>query len=67
MSKVRIIVQEVDGTAAAHVGGPVYTEFRTFDVKAPGLVAYMNAPKPQFAHRSIIGVEVLIDQENADV
>lgn len=59
MSKVRIIVQQTNAAAAAHVGGPITTEYRTFDVEAPELVAIMRSSLDQFCHRSIVGVEVL--------
>jgi hypothetical protein len=59
MSKIRIIVQQTDATAAAHVGGPPATEYLTFDVEAPELVAHMRTKWTELGHRSIVGVEIL--------
>lgn len=59
MAKIRIIVQHTDYGAACHVGGPVSTEYVTFDVEAPELVAHMSATVPSHGHRSVVGVEIL--------
>lgn len=64
MSKIRIIVQQTDASAAANVGGPVCTEYLTFDVEAPALVAHMLSPWDCLGHRSIVGVEILPAEED---
>ena len=55
---VRIICQCTDATAAAHVGGPVATEFRTFEVDAPEVVAWFRAQGPSIGHKTVVGVEI---------
>lgn len=57
-SMIRVIVQYVDATLAAHVGGPVETSYLTFDIPAPELVNHMRQPV-SLGHRTIVGVEVL--------
>jgi len=62
--KIRILMQETSGAAAANIGGPAYTTYVTFDVEAPELVARMEAPWDQYGGRSIIGVEILPDDKS---
>lgn len=57
---IRVIVAITDAQRAAHVGGPVEVSYKTFDIAAPELEAYMSNPKPNtFYERTIVGVEVL--------
>lgn len=63
--KIRVIIQETDAQAAAGVGGPVATDYVTFDVEAPEVVARMRSNWCYPGHRSIVGVEVLPDEEVA--
>ena len=55
---IRIICQQTSANMAAHVGGPVTTEYLTFEVEAPEVVAWFRANWDQYGHKSIIGVEV---------
>lgn len=57
---LRVIVRAKDASAAAHVGGPVDVEYRTFDVDAYGLEAFLRGADPTaYTHRQVVGVELL--------
>lgn len=56
---IRIFVRWDDASMAANVGGPPNSEFKSFDVEAPELEAYMNEALHAYTYRSIVGVEVL--------
>lgn len=57
---IRLIVRAKDAGAAAHVGGPVDIDYRTFDVEAPALEAFLRGADPTaYTHRHVVGVEVL--------
>ena len=60
--RARIIVQRTSGEMAAHVGGPVATEYLTFDVDAPELAAEFAKNWDAYGTRSIVGVELLPDE-----
>ena len=57
---IRIICTEVDGNDAAHVGGPVHTRYRTFDVSLPELEEWIRARGTnEFTSRNVTGIELL--------
>lgn len=59
---IRIVCVEVDAGAAACVGGPVHTRYRTFDVDVPALEAWLREPKQQkwtYVERNTHGIELL--------
>lgn len=60
---LRVIVCESDAEAAAHVGGPVHVAYRTFDIEAPELEAFIRAPRGSFMNRQVSGVEILPEAE----
>jgi hypothetical protein len=55
---LRIILQGVNYGAAANVGGPVFTEFKTFDIEAPEIEAWLSETIP-YGHRQVAGAEVV--------
>lgn len=62
--RIRIIVRECDLGAAMHVGGPVNTRHRSFDVELPELEQHLRAEgQPDYLRREVIGVEVLPQRE----
>jgi hypothetical protein len=57
---LRVIVRMSDAGAAAHVGGPVYVEHRTFDIEAVDLEAFMRAGDDDpWKKTEIVGVELM--------
>lgn len=61
--KLRIIVQRTSAAMAANVGGPVETEYLTFDVEAPdALVEALTGPWDQYGNRSFVGVQLLPEE-----
>ena len=58
---LRIICCDVNCGAAANVGGPVHTAFKTFDVDAPEVEAFLLefVGKGGYTERSVTGVEIL--------
>lgn len=62
---IRIIVATTDACRAAHVGGPVEVSYRTFDIDAPKLEAFMAErhtwKKDGMTDRTVVGVELLED------
>ena len=55
---LRVIVRTVDCGAAANVGGPVETRFKTFDIDQPDLEQHLRMTQ-QYATNEVIGVELL--------
>lgn len=55
---IRIICQRSDFGAAAHVGGPVATEYKTFELSAPELVAWLQGNVGEYRSATVVGVEV---------
>lgn len=58
---LRIIVCDVDSGNACNVGGPVEVKYRTFDIEAPEVEAFVREPKDfgwSYYQRHISGVEV---------
>lgn len=62
---IRIIVCNADHNVAAHVGGPVHVQYRTFEIDAPEVERYL-ASAPQYIERSVVGVEVPAQKESDD-
>lgn len=58
---LRVIVATTDASRAAHVGGPVQVTYKTFDIDAPEVEAFMAQayPRNQFWDRTLVGVEIL--------
>lgn len=63
---LRIIVRTVDSGTAAHLGGPgtpIDTSFKTFDVDAPQVEAFLRQWAPgHHIERCVVGVEVRDEQ-----
>ena len=59
---IRVIVRTDDATMAANVGGVVHSQFKTFDIEAPQLEAYLNERMSTYLQRQVTGVERLIEQ-----
>jgi hypothetical protein len=55
---LRLIVQIVDTGAAANIGGPVETRYRTFDVDLPEVEAELRKAD-NWTTRHVVGAEVL--------
>lgn len=66
---IRIIVREVNTGAAIHIGGPVDTTWKTFDIFDEVLEAHLLAkelpPGAQHVSREVVGVEVLAKPDEA--
>ena len=64
---LRIIVRQTDCGDAANVGGDVHTSFRTFDIKAPEVEAWLcqheQVKGPNYITRQVVGVEVRGNEE----
>jgi hypothetical protein len=56
---IRVIVQTADAGMAANVGGSVHTSYRTIDVECPALEEFLASDMGTYAHRQVIGVEVV--------
>jgi len=57
---IRIIVRDCDEGAARHVGGPVQTRIKSFDVELPELEQFLRAEgQPDYISRQVMGVELL--------
>lgn len=57
---LRIICKESYMGHAVHVGGPIETKTRTFDVHLPGVDVYLRgAEGVDYIVREVIGVELL--------
>lgn len=56
-AKVRFLVQQVESSTAAHVGGPVHTRFVTIEAEAPQ--ALLDALAKPGTDNSVLGVEVI--------
>lgn len=58
---LRIIVRTDDASMAVNVGGAVHTSFRTFEIDAPELEAFLREPTGKnwsYAGRHVIGIEL---------
>ena len=57
---IRIVVMAADCGAAANVGGPVHTEYLTFDIEHPALEAALKpSPSRTYYQASICGGSVI--------
>lgn len=66
---IRILVRIDDANMAAHVGGPVVTSYRTFDIIAPELEEVLlggGRSSNEFSYRSVCGAEVIAPQISDD-
>ena len=61
---IRVIVVSAYAGMAANVGGPVQTEYKTFDIEAPDLEAFVTAQMGSCDQRSIVGIEVLNQEQD---
>lgn len=58
---LRIIVRTDNAGMAANCGGAVETTYRTFEMDAPELEAFLREPKSKnwtYAQRQVVGVEL---------
>ncbi len=58
---IRIIVRQLDESAACNVGGPVSQSLKTFDVELLEVETFLDEV-PQWIRREVIGVELLIPE-----
>lgn len=59
---IRLVVQSIDSGCAVHVGGPIETKMRTFDIDCPELERHLReADGWANFHRQVIGAEVFGD------
>jgi len=61
---IRVIVRTVNCANAAHVGGPIDTDYKTFDVDLPELKKFLQEPTLNgwtYHAREVVGVELLED------
>lgn len=56
---IRVIIQSADAGMAANVGGSVHTSYRTIDLECPALEEFLASDMGTYAHRQVIGVEVV--------
>jgi len=62
---LRVVVRTDDAGMAANVGGSVLSEFKTFDIDAPELEAFLREYTDRsktgtcYWHRQVIGAEVI--------
>lgn len=65
---IRIIVRQSDEGAARHVGGPVQTSHKTFDVDLSEVEHFLRATgQPDYICREVIGVELLPTDESIEL
>lgn len=63
---IRVIVRTDDAGMAANIGGDVHTTFRTFDIEAAELEAFLTSNRGNaYTERHVIGVELLIADPQA--
>lgn len=63
---IRLILRTDELSAAVHVGGPVLTSYKTFDVSLPEVEAYLSEKFDAYTTRQFVGVEVLGDEARGD-
>lgn len=56
---IRIIIRTDDAGMAANIGGNVDTKYRTFDISAPEIEAFMREKLDSYSHRHFVGVELV--------
>lgn len=56
---IRITVRTDDANMAAHVGGSVLVEHKSFVIEANDLEAFLRERLGNTAHRQIVGYELL--------
>ena len=54
---LRVIVRTESADKAAHVGGSVDVDWRTFDIEAPEIEAYLAEKLPSLTYRQVVGIE----------
>lgn len=54
---IRLIVRQSDCGAAANVGGAVHETYKTFEIEAPELEAYLLDKPDSWTTRTLIGAE----------
>lgn len=55
---IRVTVQTDDAAMAANVGGSVHSSYRSFDIDAPELEAFLQEKIGTYAHRQVVGWEL---------
>ena len=61
---LRVIVRSVDEGAAAHIGGPVDVDYKTFLIVAPSVEEFLRS-NSQWLKRRVVGVEIVDDADSA--
>lgn len=56
---IRLIARSADRGAAANVGGPVDTEYKTFDVDLPEVEAWLLKNSGKYLWSEIVGAEII--------
>lgn len=56
---LRVIVRTDDAGMAANVGGAVHTEFKTFDIEAPAIEAFLTKKLGSLSQRQVVGVHLV--------
>jgi hypothetical protein len=56
---LKVIVRTDNAGMAANVGGAVLTEYRTFEIDAAALEAFLRENVGSLCHRQVVGVEIL--------
>ena len=55
---IRVTVQTDDAAMAANVGGSVHSSYRSFDIDAPELEAFLRETIGTYAQRQVVGWEL---------
>ena len=56
---IRLVMRQDDMCHAANAGGPVVTEYKTFDVIAPEVEAWLTGEGNSYTQRQFVGIELL--------
>lgn len=56
---IRLIMREDDMGHAANAGGPVVTQFKTFDVDLPAVEEWLRQSSGIYSQRQLAGIELL--------
>lgn len=62
---LRVIVRTDDAGMACNVGGAVNSSFKTFDISAPEVEAFLRASQGTYGQRQVVGVEITDQQSDA--
>lgn len=56
---IRLVMRQDDMGHAANSGGPVVTEYKTFDIEAPQVETWLRENSGLYMQRQLVGIEVL--------